>query len=264
MESAKFFNVFLELFPDNKPIFATQIYINVLLMKYFILFILLVISSLEIIHAQNWSKEDSIWLKNYLEGKSKLKLNEKTLKAIEDGSLIIPSWMKDNKSDIKELVKDFESAAARDSTNMDKMNPLSMPPAVLALYILYMDKVDSINTNRTIMLSEAEKEKLRENLPPGEQTIYMGDPGGGVPSGGVNNLDFNHALSMVFSAQYRRLQHNKKYANAYKFYYDEGAVQPSFKWTESEKRRLNNDIQNHRKVGFKFKTSPGTFNGIDD
>ncbi|MDR0835998.1 MAG: DUF4858 domain-containing protein [Tannerella sp.] len=233
-------------------------------MKRFLFVIFLVISSLGIIHAQNWSKEDSIWLQNYLEGKSELKLNEKTLKAIEDGTLIIPSWMKDKNSDIKELIKDFEAAAARDSTNMERINPFSMPPAVFALYILYMDKVDSINTSKTIMLSETEKENLREKLPPGQQTIYVGDLGIGVPSSGVGNLDFNHALSMIFSAQYRQLQHNKKHAKAYKYYYDEGAIQPSFKWTESEKRRLNREVQNHRKVNFKFKTSPSTFNGIDD
>ncbi|MDR2384785.1 MAG: hypothetical protein LBD80_03845 [Tannerella sp.] len=233
-------------------------------MKYFILIIFMIIISLEIINAQSWNKEDSIWLKNYIEGKGELKLNEETLKAIEEGKLIVPSWMKNEKSDIKDLIKDFENAATRDSINMDRINPLSMPPTVFALYVLYVDKVDSISASSTIMLSEAEKEKLREKLPPGDATIYVGNLGVEAPAGVIGNLDFNHALSMIFSAKYRRLQYNRKHANAYKFYYDEGAIQPSFKWTESEKLRLNRDIQNHRKISFKVKTSSNTFNGIDD
>jgi hypothetical protein len=234
-------------------------------MKYVILIIFLITSSLRIVNAQDWSREDSIWLKNYLEGKGELKLNEETLKAIEEGKLIIPSWMKDEKGNIEELVKDFEDVAVRDSASMDRIKPLSMPPMVFALYVLYVEKVDSINASQTIMLSEAEKEKLREAFPPGKVTVHAGNPGIGSPAGILGgNLDFNHALSTIFSAQYRRLQYNKKHANAYKFYYDEGAIQPSFKWTESEKRRLNRDIQNHRKVSFKIKTSSNTFNGIDD
>lgn len=233
-------------------------------MRYFIFIIFLFITSLQLINAQSWSREDSIWLKNYLEGKGELKLNEETLKAIEDGKLIIPSWMKNENGDIKELIKEFEDAAARDSTNIDRVNPLSMPPAVFALYVLYVDKVDSINASSSIMLSEAEKEKLREKLPPGDATIYVGNLGVGAPGGIFGNLDFNHALSMVFSSQYRRLQYNKKYANAYKFYYDEGAIQPSYKLSESEKRRLNREVQNRRKVDFKIKISPSTVNGIDD
>jgi hypothetical protein len=231
-------------------------------MKYFILIISLVTGSSEIIHAQDWSKEDSIWLKNYLEGKSEFKLNDETLKAIDEGKLIIPSWMKKNENN--GLIQDFEDAAVRDSIEMDRrINPLSMPPAVFALYVLYMDKIDSINANQTILLSEAEKEKLRETLPPGNATLSVGNSGTGAPSGIIGNLDFNHALSMIFSSQYRRLQYNRKHAAAHKFYYDEGAIQPSFKWTENEKRRINREI-NNRKINVKIKTSPNTFNGIDD
>jgi hypothetical protein len=233
-------------------------------MKYFILITFLIVSSLEIIYAQDWTREDSVWLKNYLEGKSEFKLNNETLKAIEEGKLIVPSWMKKNEnSNIRELIKDFEDAAVRDSIKMERINPLSMPPAVFALYVLYIDKIDSLNANQTILLSESEKEKLKETLPPGNATIYVGNLGTGAPSGTIGSLDFNHALSMIFSSQYRRLHYNRKHATAHKFYYDEGAIQPSFKWTESDKRRINSEI-NNRKVNVRIKTSPNTFNGIDD
>jgi hypothetical protein len=221
--------------------------------------------SFNTLNAQDWSKEDSLWIKNIIDGKEELKLNEETLKAIEEGKLIIPSWMKNEEDDIQKLIKDFEGIAQRDSSDLNRINPLSMPPAVFALYVLYIDKIDSINANATILLSESEKERLREALPPGNATIYGGNLGTGTPGGILlRSLDFNHVLSMIFSSQYRRLQYNKKHATAYKFYYDENALQPSFKWSESEKRRLNKDIQNQRKVNLKIKTSPNRMNGIDD
>ena len=233
-------------------------------MKHFILFISLIISSLQILTAQNWNREDSLWVQKYLEGKDTLQLNEKTLKAIEEGTLIVPSWMKDKNGNIQELIRDFDNVSALDTIHLNRLDPRTMPPAVFALYVLYMDKVDSINASGTIMLSEEEKQKLKEKLPPGECTISVGDLGTGISSGVLfDNLDFNHALSMIFSSTYRRLQKNRKNANAYKFYYDEEARPPSFKLSEQEKRRLNNEI-NNRRVNVKIKTSPNTLNGIDN
>ncbi|MDR2232869.1 MAG: DUF4858 domain-containing protein [Tannerella sp.] len=235
-------------------------------MKHFVFVIFMIVSSLQIMNAQSWSKEDSLWLQNYLEGREPLKLNEETLKAIEEGKLIVPSWMKDENGNVRELIRDLDDAAALDSTyQLNRLDPLSMPPAVFALYVLYMDKVDSINASGTIMLSEAERNKLQEAIPPGERTIYIGNLGTGAPPGILfgGSHDFNHALSMIFSSTYRQQQKNRKNANAYKFYNDEGAMQPSFKLSEQEKRRLNNAVNNKR-VNVKIKTSPNTLNGIDD
>jgi hypothetical protein len=81
--------------------------------------------------AQEWSKEDSIWLQNVLEGKEVLKLNEDAKKAIEDGSLIIQSLMKKNENRHLDIIIDFNNIGRPDP--MRKIDPYSMPLAVFSL-----------------------------------------------------------------------------------------------------------------------------------
>ncbi|MDR3252744.1 MAG: hypothetical protein LBT35_04180 [Tannerella sp.] len=206
--------------------------------------------------AQEWSKEDSIWLLNVIEGRRELRINEETKKAIEDGRLILPSWIKEG--DKIELLKGFSNAGAIDSANISSIDPYTMPPAVFAMYVLYMDKMDSISESRTIMLSKSEKEKLMEQLPPGSRGFDVnGATGGGVRGG----LDFNHLLSMVFSPSYRNKYHNSKHATSYKNYYDEGNVS-SITMTEGERRQLRQALQQAAK---KTDKEPGRkLHGIDD
>jgi hypothetical protein len=212
--------------------------------------------------AQNWSKDDSVWIKNYIEGKE-LKINEETLKAIKEGTLIAPPWMKDENGNFKNLIKDFEDAAKLDSTHIERVDPLSMPPAVFALYVLYMDKVDSLNAEHTIMLSQDEKEKLGKIVPSdASQTLSLMHSQIRGQTGYVGGFDFNDILSSIFSPQYRRLKYNRKYATAYKNYYDEGAVRTTMQFTEREKRQLNRAVQNQKKVN--IKVSPFKFGSIDD
>ncbi|MDR1223430.1 MAG: hypothetical protein LBL07_11220 [Tannerella sp.] len=210
------------------------------------------------VNAQYWSKEDSTWLKSVLEG-GEIRINEDTKKAIEDGRLIVPSWMKssDNQIDNIELLKDFDHAGAIDSARIQSIDPYSMPPAVFALYVLNMNKMDSIYESSTCMLTAEDQKKLREMLPPEvRDKIYVTQ---GI--GGIGGMDFNHLLSMVFSPSYRRLAHNAKHATAYKNYYDAGAIKP-IGLTEREKKQLRQTVRN-------IKTSAGREpgmkrNGIDD
>jgi hypothetical protein len=104
--------------------------------KKIILLFLLIITINGIANAQYWSKEDSIWLKNMLEGEE-IKINEETKKAIEDGRLSVPSWMKnaENQLDKIELLKEFEDAQVPDSVRLRRIDPYTMPPAVFALYV---------------------------------------------------------------------------------------------------------------------------------
>ena len=90
--------------------------------------------------AQEWSKEDSIWLQNIIEGKEVLKINEDVIKAIEDGRFITPSLFKKDKNLYIDLIKDFEDIGTPDLTN--KIDPYSMPPAVFSLYVLKMPAID--------------------------------------------------------------------------------------------------------------------------
>ena len=106
------------------------------------------------IFGQEWSKEDSIWLQKVLEGKETLKINEDTKKAIEDGRLKIPAWMKDFDPNSEfELSKDFDDAEIPDSLRIRRFDIFSMPPAVCALYVLYMERIDSTYQLQSLMIS---------------------------------------------------------------------------------------------------------------
>jgi len=190
------------------------------------------------LNAQNWNKEDSVWLLNVLEGKEELKINEETIKAIEEGKLIVPKWLQEKEK--IEILKDFSNTGVPDSTHLRSINPYTMPPSVFALYVLYVNKVDSLLENTNTLLTDEERENLKQFLPPESNRIYVN----GYGVGGIGNLDFNHILSMVFSPSYRLIAHNRKHATANKNYYDEGALLPSFKFTERERRQIRQAVHN--------------------
>jgi hypothetical protein len=220
-------------------------------------------SSFGVICAQDWSREDSLWLMNVLEGREEFKINEDTKKAIEEGRLIAPSWMLDSNNKLKniELMKDLDDAGAIDSARIS-IDPYSMPPAVYALYVLYIDKMDSIYENKLSMITPSERKKLEEALPPSARDrFYVSQDQLGRLSGGVGGHDFNHILSMIFSPYYRLLVHNGKYATSYKNYYDEGAI-IRIGFTEGERRQMRQALRN---VKVTYEKRPGQrMNTIDD
>ena len=233
---------------------------NKLKQKPIIIIILLLISCMSAF-AQAWSREDSIWLKNVLEGKEELKINEDTKKAIEEGRFFLPQWLRDNDSNVKpELEKNFDDVGVPDSILYRHLDPYTMPPGVFALYVHYMDRLDSAYQARSLIVNDNEREQFEELA---EKGLYMNGPFGSSYSYGViGGMDFNHMLSMIFSKHYRQLAHNRKNAQAYKNYYDAGAVK-QFNISERERKQLNNAVNNRRPVS--VKVSPGQkFNGIDN
>ena len=247
-----------------------------------------IISSCGIISAQDWSREDSVWLINILEGRQKLEINEDTKKAIEDGRLTVPSWMKNDDGKINdiEVISDFDNAGAYDTTRIFSIDPYSMPPAVYSLYVLYMDKVDSILESRSLIISNQEKIFLRSILPTGSTHVvaysyYMNYMYPGVvfanrgleqnffqsaigPSASIT-FDFNHLMSMVFSPSYRRRAYNRIHATAYKDYYDANAVKVNpIIMNEREIRQLRQSLIEIRQSNPKVRTSGERRSGIDD
>jgi hypothetical protein len=225
------------------------------------LLFLFIISVSGVANAQYWSKEDSTWLRNVLEG-GEIEINEDTKKAIEDGRLIVPSWMKnaENQIDKIELLKDLEDAQSLDSIKFQRIDPHSMPPAVFALYVLYMNKVDSINESMSCMLSKVDKEKLEEWLPTGTAQSLSFRTSDYTP-GGTITTDFSYMLSMVFSPSYRRKIRNARHATAYKNYYDANAIKPAG-LTEREKRQLRQSVMRLKSTGINDPAMKR--NGIDD
>jgi hypothetical protein len=193
--------------------------------------------------AQEWTKVDSIWLQNVLEGKEAIKINEDTRKAIEEGRLITPpAWFKNIELEA-ELIKDFDNIGAPDSFRIRSLDPYSMPPAVYALYVLYIEKMDSTYQIQSLIISAAERMILKQLT-----------PGGGH--------DFNHALSMLFSKHYRQLVYNRKHANAYKNYYDDGGAIKPIRFTDRERQQLIRSSNTYRPP---IKISSGSrFGGIDN
>ena len=202
--------------------------------------------SCTLVLSQEWTKEDSIWLQKVLDGKDTLKINEETKKAIEEGRLIAPSWLKNVDTDFElELSKEFDNAGTPDSIRIPNFDPYTMPPAVYALYVLYIEKMDSAYQVRSLVITEDERKNLEALLPTGVSGFYpyTSDYSPGFSSGGH---DFNHALSMLFSAQYRRLMHNRKYFTSYKYYYDVGGAGNPVRITERERKQLNQSLNNKR------------------
>ncbi|MDR1115087.1 MAG: hypothetical protein LBL33_02850 [Tannerella sp.] len=228
--------------------------------KKFLLSCLLTIVVNGWMNAQEWSKEDSIWLKSIIEGDEDIKINENTRKAIEEGLLVVPSWMKNAENEIKriEILKNLRETEVPDSVRIQSIDPYSMPPAVFALYVLYMNKIDSINSSQTCMLTDKDRQKLEDFVPPETRIgAYVSST-----TGGIGGLDFNHLLSMVFSPTYRRFAHNAKHATAYKNYYDEEAIRP-ISFTERERRQLRQSLRNI-KVSSDIMPGQKKFNGIDN
>jgi len=112
--------------------------------------------------AQEWSKEDSIWLQNVLEGKEDLKLNEETKKAIEDGILIMPSLLKKDENRYLDIIKDFEGIVKPEL--LRKIDPYSMPPSVFSIYIQKLVEKDmnsSIYSKYSFKLTDKEKALIK-------------------------------------------------------------------------------------------------------
>lgn len=215
------------------------------------------------VQAQDWSKEDSLWLIRVLEGKERLRINEDTKKAIESGRLIMPSWLKDDIERSEDgMIRDFEGVGSRDSARIHSLDPYTMPPAVYAMYVLYMEKIDSVYHNNMITLTEDERKRLEEAMPySARNRFYYSDIVPGI--GGVGNMDFNHILCMMFHPSYRRKALNRKNAGIYKHQYDETGAIRSTTMTEGERRQIRQSLIN-------IKTSSGRDsygakrNGIDD
>jgi len=181
---------------------------------------------------KDWSREDSLWLLNVLEGKQELKINEETMKAIEAGRLIVPQWLKDQGG--IDIMKDLTAKNVPDSVRLSRINPYTMPPAVFAMYVLFMDKVDSVLNLSKELLSDEERANIATFVPPNSRNrLFVNELGGGV-----GGLDFNHILSMIFSPAYRQKAQLVKHATAYKNYNGDG-YEYTYRLTETEKRQIN-------------------------
>jgi hypothetical protein len=183
--------------------------------------------------AQEWSKEDSIWLQNVLEGKEVLKLNESAKKAIEDGRLIIPSLMKKNEYLHLDIIIDFNKIGR--PSPIRKIDPYSMPPAVFSLYIQKMVEVEmgsSIYSTYSFKLTDKEKAQLKTPKTSLSSMIVPFNTDPLHTYGGVNLLNVVGFLMNLFWGEQEK--QNKK--------------NPIPPMTEIERRQINQEINRLRQL----------------
>ena len=223
--------------------------------------LILVISSFEVINAQDWTKEDSLWLVNVLEGKIELKINEESKRAIEDGLLFIPSWIKTDEGDVNiiDMIKHFD-VEIPDSVKFRISNIHHLPPGVLSLYVLYMDKLDSLYFNSSMVLTKEDLIEINLMMPKGiwGRASYDEPPRIGV----FITTDFNHSLSMAFSPHYRRLVKNKRNAEIYK-----GRLSPleqPIRMSQRERDQINQSVSSIKISPIRINPFGNKRNGIDN
>ena len=197
--------------------------------QYFCLFFVVVFKSGMGIYAQDWTKQDSLWLQRVLNGTEKIQLNEKTRKAIESGTFLHdPTITKQLKTSPIEMpiIKSFEGVTKPETRKINRMSPTELPASVYKLTIL--DPVDTIPHTRIFKIPDGStattfsdntiKElKMLEAFTPKKATV---DDKYSPPSGAAFKSDFEDVLRSIFWPSHRAKKRNAKSANAWKTYND--------------------------------------------
>lgn len=163
------------------------------------------------IYAQEWTKEDSVWLQNVLSGKEKLKLNIDVLKAIETENLISPDKLNSPMLSVPThlpITKDIMGAAMPLDTCVKKTDPYSIPPSVFVLY--GMEAVRKLNLNKKILTPSA---------------AFRNDFGSPVNTSNGNasvvvSFSAEDLLESIFWKSARDKKRNRKRTAILKYYYN--------------------------------------------
>ena len=196
---------------------------------YYCLFFVVVFKSGIAVYAQDWTKQDSLWLERVLNGTEKIQLNEKTRKAIESGTFLHdPNISKQLKTSPIELpiLKSFEGVTSPETKKSNRASPADVPASVYILTIL--KPIDTIPHTRILKIpagSTATKFsdktvnelKMLEAFTPKKATV---DDKYSPPSGAAHKANFEDALRSIFWPSHRAKQRNAKNANAWKTYND--------------------------------------------
>lgn len=164
-------------------------------------------------YAQNdsvWTQQDSVWLRDVLSGKKKVRLNDATRRAIEAGTLIVPEGAREapalpaeprSYGPYLEITEDFSGSGLPDTLYRRPLRDL--PPAVLAIYGMHAARQPEI---------EFRSCKLYTVFP----------AGGGLSSGGVGVIlvfSAEDVLRQIFWKSARAKRHNAKHATAWRYYH---------------------------------------------
>ena len=156
-----------------------------------------------------WTEQDSLWLRDVLSGKKKIRLNEATRRAIESGTLIVPEGSREapeltpelrSYGSYLEITEDFSGVGLPDSL---VRRPLyKLPPAVLAIYGMHAAWQPE---------PEFRSCKLYTVFP-----VERGLSGGGA--GIIFVFSVEDVLEQIFWKSARAKKHNAKHATAWRYY----------------------------------------------
>lgn len=187
-------------------------------------------------YAQNWSKEDSVWLSDVLSGKDTIRINPEFQKAILEGTFINPEdepgqQILSAPSELP-LLKDFSEYLHADTDSVhNKLDYKSMPPSVYRLYVIELDTGMSVNKNAYtrspipfIEKKEIKVGKLPVTVAAGGRNLYDSDiVKDGQKRGtltGTAKLYFSldDILLFIFSKKERNKRKNRKRDDTWRYY----------------------------------------------
>lgn len=158
-----------------------------------------------ITRAQDWNREDSVWLSNVLSGKDTLRLNSETERAIREGRLLNPSTSAAGEivpqaTEIP-IVVDFSDYVRKGVDTSRYIVPLrELPPQVFWLYGQNLDPRDAMR------YSAYDRDRQAYKMV--------------VPEWKGTSFSLAAALGYAFSPTYRAKVKNRKTATAHKKYND--------------------------------------------
>ena len=161
---------------------------------------LIYISTIQLTHAQIWTKKDSLWLQRVKSGEEQIQLNEQTKQAIKNGSFLNTDPIgrqKISKSTLLPIQDDFS-----EYIHPEFKRPLKsykdVPPAVF----LRMDL-----ETKPLMKSEIRAFEISENIRK-EMEAYQK---------GKISFSVDDVLKHIFMPSERRKKKNRKRAAAFKY-----------------------------------------------
>ena len=183
--------------------------------RYYCLFLMIVMKSGIVIYAQQWTKQDSIWLLRVLNGTEKIQLNEETRKAIESGTLIHdPTVAKQLIISPKEfpVIESFEGIT---TPEFNRKLHVELAPPVYRLYLLNHKYLLPDGRRATIInVATIDDLKMLDAVTARKATV---DDPFTIRSGG-GSFDFEDILRTIFWPSHRAKKRNAQHANAWKTY----------------------------------------------
>lgn len=197
-------------------------------LRYFLLFgsTLLLTSNL---FAQQWSREDSLWIEKVKSGKIKIELNPETKKAIEEGMLIgtekPENKLKESPSQLP-ITREFTDILPED-VEIEQLDLSSLPPSVF----LRLDIPDSAKQKSFVYVAPTKDYLSMKIIRIGTDGFYItahtgdlnpivkdGQSRGGAMGAVGYGFSMEDILRQLLMPSERAKKRNRKYATAWKFY----------------------------------------------